>query len=444
MTQRAIDDATFNVPSRAFGPPWQCDKCGTTDRCRIFSPHTHRGRTYIAFHGTPEFDIAVVLLLCEVCWPRWLMWRAREGYDLHLHGAAATCGPTCLARQSGRQTQLISQLSLFEGLDDQFFLCKEFDGLPNHNGTYLLNAERLRYFLHRTAYKQAYYESTSEVDELVRQILAIAQLEEIGLERSKQDGHLVVFEAFESAYGAPAGVIPMPGPGEKSIGLHSVPIVGYRDSGAELLFRNSWGRGWGDRGHGSVSAAYLSRYMHEAMTVRRAVHGRTPWTFHNAPLDSLTNRQLRDRLRIVNPTIVWRRRIARGESWRFEAYQTISPSTNAVVECLNIQNGYGQRLGWTFLRYMSDGTRVVAELPELFVWPAFRRMGVGRALEEFVAERACVNGTSEIHLLLNEADAVLARRSVARHFATSLGYEWSWRNEVAPRRTGTAIKKLDR
>jgi GNAT superfamily N-acetyltransferase len=443
MTRRAIDDATFNISTHAFGPPWQCSKCGATERCRTFSRQAQRGRMYVSFRGTAGFDVAEVLLLCENCWPRWLMWRAREGYDLHLHGPATACDPACLARKGGRRAQLISQLSVFEGLDDQFFLVKEYDGLPNRNGTFLLNAERLRYFAHRNAYKQAYYESTSDVDELVRQIPAIAQLEAIGLERSKQDQHLVVFEAFQSAYSAPSGAIPMPKPGDPSIGLHSVPIVGYRESGRELLFRNSWGRAWGDRGYGSISTAYLHRYMNETMTVRRAVFGPTPWTFHNVPLGSLTDRQLRDRLRIVNPTVVWRRRVAAGESWRFEGYQTISPSTNAVVECLNVQYGYGLRLGWIFLRYRWEGTCVVVELPELFVWPVFRRMGVGRTLEEFATARARANGALEIHLLLNEADAVVGpHRSAARHFATALGYEWRWRNGVAPRSTGAAIKRI--
>jgi len=69
--------------------------------------------------------------------------------------------------------------------------------------------------------------------------------------------------------GATTGKIPYPTPGEKIAGGHAIAAVGYDDGmkikntnpgGAEttgaLLFRNSWGTGWGSSGYGWLPYDY--------------------------------------------------------------------------------------------------------------------------------------------------------------------------------------------
>jgi GNAT superfamily N-acetyltransferase len=98
-------------------------------------------------------------------------------------------------------------------------------------------------------------------------------------------------------------------------------------------------------------------------------------------------------------------------------------------------------MGWAFLRRSESSD--VMEIPELFVWPTFRRMGIARILEKHAVDVALEAGITEIHLMLNEADAVVGPpRAQARAFAKALGYDWRWRVEVGPRRPGTGIKTL--
>lgn len=441
MSQTAIDDATYTLGPHALATPWRCDKCGAVRPCRTFSFETDRGRLIISYMGRSTSDPRRVLTLCDECWPRWLMWRAREGYDLHVHATSDTCDSKCIARRGGRRTQLIAQMSLFEESASLFFLAKSIDGQPTKNGSPLLMGQRSSYFTFRPFHEQGYYESIGDVDELLRQIRENARLHQIGVPLWTLGQHLLVFEVFESAHHAPDGVITFPKPGETSLGLHCVLQTGYRNSGAELAFVNYWGRSWGKRGFGTVSVDYLRRYFHEAFVTRHAQWGPTPWTFHGVAPHSLSNKELRQRMLIVNPRLVERVRKRQGETWRFEAYQTISPSSGDPVECLNIQTGFGLRMGWVFVRHRWQDGKSITEIPELFLWPTFRRMGVGRALEEFALDRAHATSSCEIQLMLNEADSVVGPlRTAARRFALSLGYEWRWHNKIAPRRVGTAIK----
>jgi hypothetical protein len=68
------------------------------------------------------------------------------------------------------------------------------------------------------------------------------------------------FTCFESLEAAPvreSGVIPYPSPNERTIGGHAVLAVGY--SQTHVLFKNSWGTGWGDAGYGRLPWTYFDR-----------------------------------------------------------------------------------------------------------------------------------------------------------------------------------------
>ncbi|OBI50554.1 hypothetical protein A5706_02505 [Mycobacterium sp. E796] len=67
-----------------------------------------------------------------------------------------------------------------------------------------------------------------------------------------------VYESFESQSVAQTGVMPMPKPGEATVGGHAVLAVGYSDPKGHLIIRNSWGPGWGDHGYFYMPYQYLT------------------------------------------------------------------------------------------------------------------------------------------------------------------------------------------
>jgi len=68
-----------------------------------------------------------------------------------------------------------------------------------------------------------------------------------------------VYEHVMSRSVERTGVIRMPGPKERLQGGHAVLAVGYDDGKGTLLFRNSWGDGWGQKGYGELPYDYLTR-----------------------------------------------------------------------------------------------------------------------------------------------------------------------------------------
>ncbi len=53
------------------------------------------------------------------------------------------------------------------------------------------------------------------------------------------------------------GKIPFPGGDESSVGGHAVIAVGYDDAKKHFIIRNSWGRGWGEKGYGYLPYRYF-------------------------------------------------------------------------------------------------------------------------------------------------------------------------------------------
>lgn len=68
-----------------------------------------------------------------------------------------------------------------------------------------------------------------------------------------------VYESFESDDVARTGIMPLPAPGEQTLGGHAVLAVGYNDATSMLIVRNSWGTAWGDKGYFLMPYAYIEK-----------------------------------------------------------------------------------------------------------------------------------------------------------------------------------------
>jgi len=442
MNQAEIDRRTYNLKPGQFAKVEACIVCGAVPVTHVASSEARRGRFFLIRPRDTAFDPARCVALCAKCWSQWLMWRARMGFDVHTHGPTDVCDRSCLAQNGGRWAQLAAQMSLLGNRADMFFVGKAIDGLPRVNGGHLIMGQRTACFLLRSVHRQVYYEMLPDAHHAQRLLLESAfWAETLVIPRAHIDRVIVVVEAFESWRTARNGAIQLPAPGDRSIGLHTVLLTHYAQSGGTLGFVNSWGPRWGDRGYGTMPFEYLERHFFDALVVRRARWGPSSWKLRRA--EDRSPRELRRRLLVENPRVRGRLRIGRDENWQTDVYETLSPSTDEPVTCVEITNGFGLKMGWAFFRLLRTESMDVIEVPELFVWPTFRGMGVGRLLNDFAVGYARLCECSEIRLMMNEADAVVGSpRAAARLFAQACGYRWKWRQEVAPRRVGTAYMKI--
>ena len=78
-----------------------------------------------------------------------------------------------------------------------------------------------------------------------------------------------VYESFMTAEVAKTGIMPMPKPGEKTVGGHAVMAVGYDDSKSAFIIRNSWNTTWGIQGYFYMPYAYItSNLCNDFWTIR--------------------------------------------------------------------------------------------------------------------------------------------------------------------------------
>jgi len=82
---------------------------------------------------------------------------------------------------------------------------------------------------------------------------------------------VAVHKSFMSRAVERTGHIPVPTHRDKLLGGHAVLAVGYDDAARVLMFRNSWGRGWGDHGYGYLPYHFIgsSALSWDFWTMRR-------------------------------------------------------------------------------------------------------------------------------------------------------------------------------
>lgn len=418
-----------------------CIRCGEGEATRFARGEEALGILYLAPASIASDDDAIAAL-CESCWPRWLMFLARQGYDLHTHGHKSDCRTSCLARGSGRYAQIVSLWTLYEDNRNGFESQKLMDGLPGVNGSTPLAGARLAHWsglLGRLS--QGFYEYAPSLEQFLEQLAGASEMKRLHYPPWAYDHFALTFEAFESAHSAARGVISRPTASDSSIGLHCVAVDELSSDGTQISFWNSWGRSWGIKGRGVIELAYLESYFQEAMVRRNARYGPTR---HKKHLDRLVKgtRQHRSLMAVKNPVLRWRERQG-GRSWDTCLYESMSPSDGVPVQCLELRNGYSLKLGWAFVYHHHVDDSRWSEIKEIFVWPLFRRQGIGRYLEAWACRLASEAGSTQIQLVMNRPDANVGPvRAASRGFGRERGYEWRWPQTPNPPISGRGFKAL--
>lgn len=165
-----------------------------------------------------------------------------------------------------------------------YHFCKQTDGIPDIEGTYLRVAVQLllqqgtcreEKWPYGLSYPSNPPESSDEdaerfrIDRFVRLDDTVS---EITLRSMKfwlaTYGPLVagvqVHEGWCKRQAVSKGEISDPAGFERRLGGHAICVVGYDDDGRYFIFKNSWGEDWGDGGYGYLPYQYVASYCFEA------------------------------------------------------------------------------------------------------------------------------------------------------------------------------------
>jgi GNAT superfamily N-acetyltransferase len=225
---------------------------------------------------------------------------------------------------------------------------------------------------------------------------------------------------YESIFDAPQGELPLPESGEKFVGHHMVTVVGWTEGMASLGYINSWGPAWGADGFGHVTKEYVDRHLAEAWIVRLGDHVFSlPEAFE--PFDP--NLTTGDFAR------AWRRPpsdqgIDIGGGRRLRWYKVPSLSTKAWTLVADVVDHKRVRLGWCHVEIGRADDAWLADITELYVWPAFRRSGVGHRLFEWARGEALSAGCESFRILVFHADLDSEHVIPRERLAVDRSLEW--------------------
>ncbi len=94
------------------------------------------------------------------------------------------------------------------------------------------------------------------------QYLSVNQTKDDICTAINKNGNLVigitVYNSFEGIDCAKTGVIPIPDTTkEQALGGHAIELIGYDLDKNHVIFKNSWGADWGDKGYGYLPFDYI-------------------------------------------------------------------------------------------------------------------------------------------------------------------------------------------
>ena len=105
---------------------------------------------------------------------------------------------------------------------------------------------------------KAYKEALSHQALIYRRVVGLRQMQGCLAQGYPFVFGFTVYESFESSQVAKSGKVPMPAPGEATLGGHAVLAVGYDDTQQRFIVRNSWGPNWGMKGYFTLPYGYVT------------------------------------------------------------------------------------------------------------------------------------------------------------------------------------------
>ncbi len=161
-----------------------------------------------------------------------------------------------------------------------YWNCKQIDGIPNSDGTYIRTVMKVLQKLGVPTEKAwPYTDEPINVGKPKRWADLVARWATIGsywscdnlteMKTALVDGPVIIGVPVFIEWASPSkGVIKYPVNPSQKYGGHAVCVVGYDDSKQLIKFKNSWTRFWGDIGYGYLPYRYVKDFLWSCWAAR--------------------------------------------------------------------------------------------------------------------------------------------------------------------------------
>lgn len=322
---------------------------------------------------------------------------------------------------------------------------KTIDGYPENEWTFTVFVNRAQTLAGFHPF--LFYEDARGWADTLNVIRYMHVLKEGGVKEGLGPGISLGMRFYDSGFRAADGRLALPTPGDRFRGRHNVMVTGALTKNGDgqledalLIFRNSWGPGWGDRGYGYITREYFDEAVESVIVTWPGELG-----FSQANVQALralkTSKEgyaealAKVWLMSARPTLEMRALLDQPhEVWHWRLYSLTSGRSVTVIQIHNGVRGIGRA------HMFMDGAEACIE--ELFVWPTLRRRGYGRILESFASTVAADVGCGLLTALLREADGQPRQRAISESFGSALGYSWTATEATRPNIVATASRQI--
>ena len=324
---------------------------------------------------------------------------------------------------------------------------KTIDGYPENEWTFTVFVKRVQTLAGFHPF--LFYEDARSWEDTLEVVRYMHILNAGGVKDGLCPGVSLGMRFYDSGFAAVEGRLPSPTPSDPFRGCHSVMVTGALMKpgssdmdDALLIFRNSWGPGWGDRGYGYISREYFEEAVESVIIAWPGELGFSPANcealeaLNNSFRPGYAEALAKVWLMSSRPTLEIRAFLDRPhELWHWRLYSLTSNRSVTVIQIHNGLRGIGR------VHVFVDQQKACIE--ELFVWPSLRRRGYGRILESLASSVAAEAGCQLLTGLLREADAQPRQRAISESFGSALGYTWTDAPSTRPNVVAAASQELN-
>jgi hypothetical protein len=212
----------------------------------------------------------------------------------------------------------------------------------------------------------------------------------------------VTLELFAGVFDVSGGVLAIPGKADHKVGKHVVAIESLDRRRKGVVFRNSWGETWGNRGRGLLRCEYFDRYCTEAWLSRDNAASIPP-RFLGVPFLRGSDAFLAAAAAPTPANQIWTNDDPSGQLRSIRAWQADSVVEAGTLHVLEAVGPKRIKIGWATLLEPSS----VSQMPivtEFYVWPTYRRLGVARIMRAELDRMTASTEPTGYRVLIHQAD----------------------------------------